>query len=79
LYPLPPAATFKKNNHASGWHINLKKDVRSLKSVELSTEWFETCHHELGHVYYYIITPTIVYHLYYNRVPTGLCTKPWKV
>jgi peptidyl-dipeptidase A len=36
------------------WHIDLQKDVRSLMSVEPNTEWFETVHHELGHVYYYI-------------------------
>lgn len=54
LYPLPADAPYKKNNHASAWHIDLEKDVRSLMSVEPNSEWFETVHHELGHVYYYM-------------------------
>ena len=54
LYPLPKGADYKKNNHASAWHINLEQDVRSLMSVEANTEWYETTHHELGHIYYYL-------------------------
>lgn len=54
LYPVPATAKYKKNNHASAWHIDLQNDVRSLMSVEPNTEWFETSHHELGHIYYYI-------------------------
>jgi peptidyl-dipeptidase A len=54
LYPLPPNAKYKKNNHASAWHMNLEKDVRSLMSVEPNAEWYETTHHELGHIYYYL-------------------------
>ncbi|MGI4733920.1 MAG: M2 family metallopeptidase [Janthinobacterium lividum] len=54
LYPLPPGATYKKNNHASAWHMDLNQDVRSLMSVEPNTEWYETTHHELGHIYYYL-------------------------
>jgi peptidyl-dipeptidase A len=54
LYPLPPDANYKKNNHASAWHMDLENDVRSLMSVEPNAEWYETVHHELGHVYYYI-------------------------
>ena len=54
LYPLPPGTPYKKNNHASAWHVDLQQDVRSLMSVEPNTEWFETVHHELGHIYYYI-------------------------
>lgn len=54
LYPLPSDATYKKNNHASAWHMDLDKDVRSLMSVEPNTEWWETTLHELGHIYYYI-------------------------
>lgn len=54
LYPLPPDAPYKKNNHASAWHMDLDKDVRSLMSVEANTEWWETSLHELGHIYYYI-------------------------
>ena len=54
LYPLPPDAKYKKNNHASAWHLDLEKDVRSLMSVESNAYWYETVHHELGHVYYYL-------------------------
>ncbi|MFQ5534075.1 MAG: M2 family metallopeptidase [Sphingomonadales bacterium] len=54
LYPLPEGADYKKNNHASAWHMDLDKDVRSLMSVETNTEWYETTHHELGHIYYYM-------------------------
>ncbi len=54
LYPLPADAKYKKNNHASAWHMDLKNDVRSLMSVEPNSEWFETVHHELGHIYYYM-------------------------
>ena len=54
LYELPADARRKKNTHASAWHINLDKDVRSLMSVEPNQEWYETTHHELGHIYYYM-------------------------
>jgi len=54
LYPLPAAAEFKKNNHASAWHMNLEQDVRSLMSIAPNAEWYETTHHEFGHIYYYI-------------------------
>ena len=54
LYPLAADATYKKNNHASAWHMNNAEDVRSLMSVEPNAEWWETTLHELGHIYYYI-------------------------
>lgn len=54
LYPLPDDADYKKNNHASAWHLDLENDVRSLMSVIPNTEWYETTHHELGHIYYYM-------------------------
>ncbi|MDZ7362611.1 MAG: M2 family metallopeptidase [candidate division KSB1 bacterium] len=54
LYPLPPEAKYKKNNHASAWHLDLENDVRSLMSVEPNAEWYETVNHELGHVYYFM-------------------------
>lgn len=53
LYTVDPTAGFKKNTHASAWHMDLDKDVRSLMSVEPNAEWYETAHHELGHIYYY--------------------------
>ncbi len=54
LYPLPKEANYKKNNHASAWHMDNDQDVRSLMSVEPNTEWWETTLHELGHIYYYL-------------------------
>jgi len=54
LYELPANSTRKKNTHASAWHIDLESDVRSLMSVTPNMYWFNTAHHELGHVYYYI-------------------------
>jgi len=54
LYPLPAGADYKKNNHASAWHMDLESDVRSLMSVEPNASWYETVHHELGHIYYYM-------------------------
>lgn len=54
LYPAPPDADYKKNNHASAWHMDLQEDVRCLMSVIPNEEWYETTHHELGHIYYYI-------------------------
>lgn len=54
LYPPPADAAWKKNTHASAWHMDLDRDVRSLMSVEANTEWYETTHHELGHIYYYL-------------------------
>ena len=54
LYPLPKDAAYKKNNHASAWHLDLANDVRSLMSVESNFKWYGTTHHELGHVYYYL-------------------------
>lgn len=53
LYPLPPDSPYKKNNHASAWHMDLDQDVRSLMSVETNTQWWETSLHELGHIYYF--------------------------
>lgn len=54
LYQLPSDARRKKNTHASAWHIDLDGDVRSLMSVTPNFRWFETSHHELGHIYYYL-------------------------
>ena len=54
LYQLPPNATRRKNTHASAWHIDRDKDVRCLMSIVPNFRWFETTHHELGHIYYYM-------------------------
>lgn len=53
LYPAPSGANYKKNNHASAWHMDLQNDVRCLMSVIPNRDWYETTHHELGHIYYY--------------------------
>ena len=34
LYPVPPGLARKKNSHASAWHIDRWRDVRSLMSVQ---------------------------------------------
>ena len=34
--------------------MDLEKNVRSLMSVIPNAEWYETTHHELGHIYYYL-------------------------
>lgn len=54
LYPAPKNAGYKKNNHASAWHMDFDQDVRSLMSVEANAHWYETTHHEFGHIYYYL-------------------------
>ncbi|HEX8386293.1 MAG TPA: M2 family metallopeptidase [Rubricoccaceae bacterium] len=54
LYPLPAGSPYKTNTPASAWHMDLDRDVRSLMSVEANPEWYETTHHELGHIYYYL-------------------------
>lgn len=54
LYPVAPDSKFKKNTHASAWHLDTNTDVRSLMSVESNADWYETAHHELGHVYYFM-------------------------
>lgn len=58
LYPVEPGSPRKKNAHASAWHIDGERDVRSLMSVEANQQWFGTAHHELGHIYYYLAYAT---------------------
>ncbi|WP_299226235.1 M2 family metallopeptidase [uncultured Psychroserpens sp.] len=53
MYPLPADAPYKKNNHASAWHMDLENDLRCLMSIEPNADYYETIHHELGHIYYY--------------------------
>lgn len=62
LWELSPDAPRKKNRHASAWHIDLDRDVRSLMSVKPNAQWFMTAHHELGHIYYFLAYST-------SRVP----------
>jgi len=54
LYPVPAGLARKKNSHASAWHVDHDRDVRSLMSVEANEQWFGTAHHELGHIYYFL-------------------------
>ena len=54
LFELPPGSDRRKNTHASAWHIDLEQDVRALMSVKSDFDWFQTTHHELGHIYYYL-------------------------
>ena len=54
LYELPADSKRIKNTHASAWHIDLDQDVRSLMSVRPDFDWFQTTHHELGHIYYFL-------------------------
>lgn len=53
MLPAPADADYKKNNHASAWHMDLENDLRCLMSVEPTADYYETIHHELGHIYYY--------------------------
>ncbi len=54
LLPVAAGAGYSKNNHASAWHIDLDRDVRSLMSVVPTGSYYETVHHELGHIHYYL-------------------------
>ncbi len=54
LYPVEAGAGYSKNNHASAWHIDNDRDVRSLMSVEPNSEWWGTTLHEMGHIFYYL-------------------------
>jgi peptidyl-dipeptidase A len=63
LLPVPADAGYSKNNHASAWHVDLDRDVRCLMSVVPTGAYYETVHHELGHVHYYLqySTPQVPY------------------
>lgn len=40
--------------HASAWSMDAKEDVRIKECIEPTEIEFETIHHELGHIYYYL-------------------------
>jgi len=63
LEPVLPDAGWSKNNHASAWHVDLERDVRCLMSIVPTGDYYETVHHELGHVQYYLqyATPNVPY------------------
>jgi len=47
--------------HASAWNMNpAENDVRVKQCIEPTQDHFETIHHELGHIYYYLA---------YNNLP----------
>ncbi|RAI98515.1 peptidyl-dipeptidase A [Chitinophaga skermanii] len=54
LYSVPVDSPFSKNNHASAWHLDLNRDVRSLQSITPTTEYWSTVLHEFGHIYYFL-------------------------
>lgn len=41
--------------HASAWDMNLAGDVRIKQCIEPDEEQLFTIHHELGHIYYYLM------------------------
>jgi len=41
--------------HASAWDMNLQGDVRIKQCIEPDEDQLTTIHHELGHVYYYLM------------------------
>ncbi|MDP2138178.1 MAG: M2 family metallopeptidase [Candidatus Didemnitutus sp.] len=54
LFPVAADSPRKKNTHASAWHLDLENDLRSLQSIESNSWWFNTNHHEFGHIYYFM-------------------------
>lgn len=71
LYPVPPGEKRKKNTHASCWHVDLQRDIRSLQSIEPNARWFFTAHHELGHGHYFLAysRPEVPYLLRLGAAP----------
>jgi peptidyl-dipeptidase A len=41
--------------HASAWDMNMQGDVRIKQCIEPDEEQLSTIHHELGHIYYYLL------------------------
>ena len=41
--------------HASAWDLNLAGDVRIKQCIEPNEEQLTTIHHELGHIYYFLM------------------------
>jgi len=41
--------------HASAWDMDMKGDVRVKMCMEPDAETLETIHHEMGHIYYYLM------------------------
>lgn len=56
--------------HASAWSMDAKEDVRIKECIEPTEVEFETIHHELGHIYYYLAYNTQPY-LFQNGANDG--------
>jgi peptidyl-dipeptidase A len=41
--------------HASAWDMNMQGDVRIKQCIEPDEDQLSTIHHELGHIYYYLL------------------------
>ncbi len=41
--------------HASAWDMNMRGDVRIKECIEPTEEQLFTIHHEMGHIYYYLM------------------------
>ncbi|HEY0975121.1 MAG TPA: M2 family metallopeptidase [Solimonas sp.] len=41
--------------HASAWDMNMQGDVRIKQCIEPDEDQLSTIHHELGHIYYYLM------------------------
>ncbi len=41
--------------HASAWDLNLEGDVRIKQCIEPTEDQLSTVHHELGHIYYFML------------------------
>ncbi len=70
-FPALPASFYQKSLltqprdrdvvcHASAWDLNLAGDVRIKQCIEADEDQLITIHHEMGHVYYYLM---------YNQLP----------
>jgi len=38
--------------HASAWHVDLDQDLRLKMCIDITSDYFSTIHHELGHSFY---------------------------
>src|SRR5690606_1699157 len=56
--------------HASAWTMDAKDDVRIKECIEPTEIEFETIHHELGHIYYFLAYKDKLY-LFQNGANDG--------
>ncbi len=38
--------------HASAWHVDFDQDLRVKMCIDITSDYFQTVHHELGHTFY---------------------------